>query len=894
MSRSRRWRSGGLDEQFETISRKIGILYRKKKNWDMMDWNVSNAFKNMKELESKTMMDIQILPQISEPVDIALGSSEKGNATSPAKPRKKSMTSLYLKFFETAPDGKSRRCKFCKQNYSIATATGNLGRHLNHRHPGYDRQLGDAVIQPISQIPPPVVSKKPQPQAKPASVNLDHLNWLLFKWLIGCSIPFSAFEDEGFTNCFKFLNPSIKLWSKDWANNILLEVFRSMRQDVRASLEKVNSKICVTLDFWTSYEQICYMSISGHWIDVNWVTHKVLFDIAHIPYIGAEIYHTLLKVLKMFNIENRVLCCTHDNSQTAIHACHKLKEDLEGLKLAFCFIPCAARTLHLIIEDGLRTAKPVISKMREFVLEMNASVELAQDFRQIAAAYQEGSWKVPVEASTRWSGEYAILDIVRKAHGAIDAVIRKHEETFGTRNLLLSPAEKNAMNIMHSFLEPFHKTTTNLCTSKSPTLGLVLFFMDHVIEMIASCRESRASPDWLKSSAEDMAKKARSYSSQVHNVYTYMAAVLDPRIKGELLPENLNVEHNLEEARSHFVRNYSTTHFPAITSGYSRSSQDNEDGSSVSFAEEIARKRRRASISSATDEFTQYLSEPPAPIATDVLEWWKGNSTRYPRLSVMARDYLAVQPTSVAPDELFSSKGDEIDKQRICLPHAVAVAVLIVVWAFAFQASFVSRSSPENSIYSVLHPLLMVIGLIIVSGEAILVYKWLPGSRNFKKSVHLGLQGVALASGIFGIWTKFQGNRGVVANFYSLHSWMGLICVFLFAAQWVVGFVSFWHRGEVRSARFAVLPWHVFLGLYTYGLAVATAETGLLEKLTFLQTRGRVGRHSPESVVVNCLGLGLALLGGIVILAATSPRRHQNPKDAVYYKFSDGKWVPKI
>ena len=63
------------------------------------------------------------------------------------------------------------------------------------------------------------------------------------------------------------------------------------------------------------------------------------------------------------------------------------------------------------------------------------------------------------------------------------------------------------------------------------------------------------------------------------------------------------------------------------------------------------------------------------------------------------------------------------------------------------------------------------------------MHRWLPGSKSFKKSVHLCLQGVALASGFFGIWTKFRGNDGIVANFYSLHSWMGLICVFLFGAQ---------------------------------------------------------------------------------------------------------------
>lgn len=73
--------------------------------------------------------------------------------------------------------------------------------------------------------------------------------------------------------------------------------------------------------------------------------------------------------------------------------------------------------------------------------------------------------------------------------------------------------------------------------------------------------------------------------------------------------------------------------------------------------------------------------------------------------------------------------------------------------------------------------------VVVIFSAAILIHRWLPGSRSLKKSAHLCLQGVALASGIVGIWTKFQGNKGIVANFYSLHSWMGLICILLFGAQ---------------------------------------------------------------------------------------------------------------
>lgn len=257
---------------------------------------------------------------------------------------------------------------------------------------------------------------------------------------------------------------------------------------------------------------------------------------------------------------------------------------------------------------------------------------------------------------------------------SMETVVRKYDEELGSR-LLLSTAEKNAVNIMHVYLEPFYKTINNICTNKMLTIGLVLFFMDHISEMISTCIESRHSPDWLKSAAEDMSTHARSYNDQVCNVFIYMTAILDPRIKVELIPESLISDNYLEEARNYFIRNYSTSPYSSISSYVA---QEPEDGGTVSFAEEIARKKRRASMPSATDELTRYLSEPLAPMPTDVLEWWKVNGTCYPRLSLMARDFLAVQATAVAPEELFSSKGVEIDRQRFATSHETAQSMLCV------------------------------------------------------------------------------------------------------------------------------------------------------------------------------------------------------------------------
>ncbi|XWS75422.1 hypothetical protein CRYUN_Cryun01aG0086700 [Craigia yunnanensis] len=186
---------------------------------------------------------------------------------------------------------------------------------------------------------------------------------------------------------------------------------------------------------------------------------------------------------------------------------------------------------------------------------------------------------------------------------------------------------------------------------------------------------------------------------------------------------------------------------------------------------------------------------------------------------------------------------------------------------------------------------------------AMLAYKTVPGTKNFKKLVHLTVQCLAFILSIIGVWAalKFHNDKGI-DNFCSLHSWLGLACLFLFgievvllfcsfpvhfapfclvvdfndvcvlllisSGQWAAGFATFWYPGGLRNSRAALLPLHFFFGMYTYSIAVATANTGILEKLTFLQTNQVISRYSAEALLLNSLGILIVVLGGFVILAA--------------------------
>lgn len=201
----------------------------------------------------------------------------------------------------------------------------------------------------------------------------------------------------------------------------------------------------------------------------------------------------------------------------------------------------------------------------------------------------------------------------------------------------------------------------------------------------------------------------------------------------------------------------------------------------------------------------------------------------------------------------------------------VALCALVLIWNVHFRGGLALVSEDRSLIFNV-HPVLMVIGLLVLNGEAMLAYKNLSGTKNFRKLVHLSLQFLAFFLSLFGLWVVWKNrfDRGK-ENFYSLHSWLGLLSLFLFGIQLAFGFVTFWYPGGTRNSRARLLPWHAYLGCYIYALSVITCITGYLERATSLQTHQIISRYSTEAILINSMGILTFVLAGFVILGVVSP-----------------------
>jgi len=202
--------------------------------------------------------------------------------------------------------------------------------------------------------------------------------------------------------------------------------------------------------------------------------------------------------------------------------------------------------------------------------------------------------------------------------------------------------------------------------------------------------------------------------------------------------------------------------------------------------------------------------------------------------------------------------------------------VLLLVWVFNFRDGLGWQSNPQLEFNW--HPILMVLSFVILYGQGILIYRLLRNEAKRKlKLYHAALLIMALAGASIGLKAVFDSHNYApkpIPNLYSLHSWIGLAAVIMFGLQWLCGFISFLFPGLRYSLRTAYMPLHIYGGLMVYILTSTASIMGILEKTLFT---GIVNPMSTEGILMNCIGMIIACLAGIVLYILTREHYKRQP-----------------
>ncbi|XP_062291105.1 lysosomal membrane ascorbate-dependent ferrireductase CYB561A3-like [Scomber scombrus] len=217
----------------------------------------------------------------------------------------------------------------------------------------------------------------------------------------------------------------------------------------------------------------------------------------------------------------------------------------------------------------------------------------------------------------------------------------------------------------------------------------------------------------------------------------------------------------------------------------------------------------------------------------------------------------------------------------LCLCLGLLCVLLVSCWSSQWRGGFAWDGSALQFNW---HPVLMVSGLVVLYGNAVVVYRipftWKQRKHTWKL-VHAGLMLIALFLSCLGLCAVFDFHRGFhIPDLYSLHSWVGICTVVMFAFQWSLGLAGFLFPCSPSWFRSTLKPVHIWIGKAVLILSLTSCISGITEKL-LLTLNGATGEPynslPEEAKFVNSLGV-LIMVFGLVVFVILSKNKWQRPQ----------------
>ncbi|KAJ1691751.1 hypothetical protein LUZ63_015906 [Rhynchospora breviuscula] len=464
----------------------------------------------------------------------------------------------------------------------------------------------------------------------------------------------------------------------------LLQAGTTTEKDMLYDLfSKLDCRFSFTSDLWSNKgRDRGFMALTCHYIDESWKLHKrvIAFSPLPSPHTGKNIADAIYEKLVLWNLDKKALCLVLDGS-SANEAC--VKEMLSGPILdtlpadgQLFHQRCGCHILNLIVQDGLAVLDDEIKTIRETMKYIRHSQSRMEKFKRAAAQVKAPDKKPAWDAQTRWNSTYLMLQLAFELRGAIErfAILDKNSN-------LVADLDWNKMKALLDCLKVFYNATLTLSGTKYPTLNL---FFPEFCEVCLSIKKMRNSnyPFIVEMSLQMYAKWDKYWTGG--NMLLAIACVFDPRSKlgvveyyiKEMYPNDYdtfmaNLNNCINALFKYYEKEYDRQSRGQIGSSsqqVSASARECESDTRVGLKDYMKNKKRADPKKSELEEYlTDALDENSLDVEFDILSWWRLKAAKYPILSRLTRDILAVPISTVASEATFSNSGRTLSPIRSSL-----------------------------------------------------------------------------------------------------------------------------------------------------------------------------------------------------------------------------------
>ncbi|GJT92248.1 zinc finger BED domain-containing protein RICESLEEPER 2-like protein [Tanacetum coccineum] len=462
---------------------------------------------------------------------------------------------------------------------------------------------------------------------------------LISHWVLMHEHPFSIIEEHGLNLVFKSMQHGAEYITRNTVKNDCMSVYEIEKKKLKNLLAGVK-RISITTDLWKSKNQnIEYMVITGHFVDANWKLQKRVLSFVDIPppRRGIEIADSILKCLREWEIEEKIMTIFVDNASANDAAMKILVAHYKRLENLFCVgkfsdgkffhVRCCAHILNLMVQDGLSVIKDIVSKVHASVSYINASDARLKVFSQVVQQLHLPDRKLILDCKTRWNSTYKMLS----AAISFKEAFSMYEVRDPLYKHCPSDDDWEKLESICKTLEAFDACTNIISGSDYPTSNLYFGEVQYIKQVLD--RQFNDEREWLRKMVTKMKEKFDKYWNE-SNMLMCIGSILDPRCPSR-----------------------------GFSYYYSRLKQkDVLDLKSLDLDVYL--------------EEGIYLCKDNSAISFNILDWWKSDEAKFPVLSKMASHFLAIPITTVASEATFSAGGHVIDTYRASLDPEIVQALI--------------------------------------------------------------------------------------------------------------------------------------------------------------------------------------------------------------------------
>ncbi|KAL6334197.1 hypothetical protein AAG906_006784 [Vitis piasezkii] len=393
--------------------------------------------------------------------------------------------------------------------------------------------------------------------------------------------PLSIVDHAGFRDFASSLQPLFKMVSRNTIKDDIMKIYEFEKGKMSSYLEKLETRMTITTDMWTSNQKKGYMAITVHYIDESWLLH-----------------HHIVRKLSTITVDN---CSSNDGMIDILS--EKLSSSGSLLLNGKIFhMRCATHVLNLIVKEGLDVIRVEIEKIRESVAYWLATPSRVEKFESGTHQLRlPCNKKLCLDCKTLWNFTYLMLSIAI-TYKNVFSCLKQCDKLY---TIVPSKEEWNLAREICERLKLFYNITKLFSRQNYPTSNT--FF-------IKVCEIKEALYDWLISSNE-IVRTMASTSSEIGRMR---------QLCYDLLSEYQSKSKMGQQTSSHGAS--------SISNLFELTYDEQDPLSKFNLFVHSTSEEGHAK-----SELDYYLEEPVLPRISDfdVLSWWKTNGGK---LTIMDED----------------------------------------------------------------------------------------------------------------------------------------------------------------------------------------------------------------------------------------------------------------